>query len=343
MRKGPTGDGAAPEIDITVLGRLTQIGKGGQGRVHTTDAVRINREWPVVFKEYEPSVLAQLDVGQLRRMVAFVPQLDAETGRWLCERAAWPAALVTRGPAVCGFLMRRIPEDFEFAPSGAVRRPAGFQFLLNPDDYLARIAVPIDDEGRLRLLADLAGTLTRLHRLGVVVGDLSPNNLLFHLGDQPRCFFIDCDAMRLRGGSVLDQTETPDWEVPRAGGEPLATPATDAYKFGLLAVRLFARDQSSRDPSVLSAVSTELAQLARRSLAVDPADRPSPAEWMAALAAATAVCDGGAPGPAPVASSRPAPATSAATATGKPVPGVGTVLVTLALIVFVVYLCSEYW
>ncbi|MFG1901458.1 hypothetical protein [Micromonospora carbonacea] len=330
-------DGSTPEIDIALLGPLTEIGKGGQGRVHRTDAVRINQEWPVVFKEYEPAVLAQLDVGQLRRMVAFVPRLDADTGRWLCERTAWPAALVTRGSAVCGFLMRRIPEEFEFAlshGSGVVTRPAGFQFLLNPDDYLARIAVPIDDRSRLALLADLARTLTRLHGLGVVVGDLSPNNLLFRLGDRPGSFFIDCDAMRLAGGSVLDQTETPDWEVPQGTGEPLATLATDAYKFGLLAVRLFARDQVSRDPSVLSALSPELAALAARCLTAAPAARPTPADWIPVLEAATDATGAGIPQRVTAGTTPPGPA-------GEPARM--AVLVVLVLIVVLVYVITVVW
>ncbi|PPA57284.1 hypothetical protein [Micromonospora chalcea] len=284
-------DALAPQFDVRSLGALTQLGKGGQGCVYAIDGLRINKEWPVVYKEYDPVVCPRLDVAQLRRMVSFVPTLDPATGRWLCEQCAWPAALVTSGPVVRGLLMRRIPADFEIglpAGGGTVRRPAGFQFLLNSDSYLARMAIPVDDRGRLLLLADLARSLSRLHRLGVVVGDLSPNNLLFCLGNRPRCFFIDCDAMRLAGGSVLPQTETPDWEVPLPGGEPLATPATDAYKFGLLAVRLFARDQSSRDPSVLAAVSDDLADLAEASMSVIPARRPAPQDWITALTSVAA-------------------------------------------------------
>ncbi|SBT46186.1 hypothetical protein [Micromonospora auratinigra] len=284
-------DALAPQFDVRSLGELTQLGKGGQGCVYAVDGFRINQQWPVVYKEYDPVVRSRLDVAQLRRMVSFVPTLDPATGRWLCEQSAWPAALVTCGPVVCGLLMRRIPADFEIclpAGGGTVRRPAGFQFLLNSDTYLARMAIPVDDRGRLLLLADLARSLSRLHRLGAVVGDLSPNNLLFRLGDRPGCFFIDCDAMRLAGGSALPQTETPDWEVPLPDGEPLATPATDAYKFGLLAARLFARDQSSRDTSALAAVSDDLAHLAEASLSVVPVRRPTPQDWITALTSAAA-------------------------------------------------------
>ncbi|MFI2714187.1 hypothetical protein ACH495_29105 [Micromonospora sp. NPDC018662] len=332
-------DALTPQFDVRSLGDLTQLGKGGQGCVYAIEGLRINQEWPVVYKEYDPAVRAQLDVAQLRRMVSFVPGLDPATGRWLCEQSAWPAALVTRGSAVCGLLMRRIPAEFEIVlPSGggATRRPAGFQFLLNSDPYLARMAIPVDDRGRLLLLADLARSLSRLHGLGVVVGDLSPNNLLFRLGDQPCCFFIDCDAMRLSGSSVLPQTETPDWEVPIPGGEPLATPATDAYKFGLLAIRLFARDQTSRDPAVLAEVSDDLADLAEASLAVIPAQRPAPQDWIAALTT-VAAHDRLAGSPMPV---RVGPA---AVPAGSETSAVGRTLALLVLLgILIVYLVNRF-
>ena len=276
------------------LETLTELGKGGQGRVWAVrDDIRINKEWVVAYKEYDVGVLSGLNVDQLRRMVAFVPSLPAETGRWLCEQTAWPALVVCEASRVRGFLMRRIPPDFELhlPPQNGISRikPAGLQFLLNPDDYLDKIKVSVDDRRRLLLLAALAETLDRLHQLAIVVGDLSPNNLLFQFGVEPRCFFIDCDAMRLSGCSVLRQTETPDWEVP--AGEELATTRSDAYKFGLLAIRLFARDQISRDPDVLAPVSAELAGLARRSLSKDPWARPGPAEWLPELRAAVMRCD----------------------------------------------------
>ncbi|WP_229074269.1 hypothetical protein [Actinoplanes sp. DH11] len=282
-----------PEIEKPVLGALRRLGDGGQGSVWATDSIKINGSWPGVYKEYDAAVLPRLDIAQLRRMVSFVPSLPMDRGRWLCEQTAWPAALVREHGAVRGFLMRRIPPEFETSlpqrSGAAVRRPAGFQYLLNHEDYLRRIAVRIDDRTRLLLLADLAETLAELHRLGIAVGDLSPNNLLFHLAPgPPRSFFIDCDAMRLAGSSVLPQAETTAWEVP--AGEELGTAASDAYKFGLVAIRLFAGDQDSRDHTVLGPASGELAAMALRSQSPDPAARPAPGAWAPLLrTAATSV------------------------------------------------------
>jgi hypothetical protein len=139
----------------------------------------------------------------------------------------------------------------------------------------------------LELLHDTARALELFHRLGVVVGDLSPNNLLFTRDRRPRCFFLDCDGMRLRGASVLRAAETVDWQAPPGEGSA-ATPATDSYKFGLLCIRLFAGDQSTRDPAALDRAGGRLRALAERALAADPRRRPGMGQWSFALAAAAA-------------------------------------------------------
>ncbi|MGW5560907.1 hypothetical protein ACWER9_27250 [Micromonospora sp. NPDC003944] len=216
-------------------------------------------------------------------MVAFVPELDGGSGRWLCENTAWPAALVVNSGQVSGFLMRRIPDRFRmpWGENGA-DVPAALQYLLNPQTYLNRKGVHLDEGTRLRLLEVIADVMARLHSLDVVVGDLSPNNLLVDIGD-PGCFFIDCDAMRLHGQDVLEQVETPEWSIPARGREPIATTASDSYKFGLLAIRLFVQDQMGQDASVLAGVSSDLGVLARRSLDGNSTRRPSMGDWLSAL------------------------------------------------------------
>ena len=275
-----------PQVDRTRLRDLRRVGDGGQGVVYATDAVKINGAWKVAYKEYLPTTA--FDPSALREMVAFVPGLDRHNGEWLCDATAWPAALVIRSGRPAGFLMRQVPDRFyrSWGDNGA-RVPAAMQYLLNPQPYLDRKEIRLDDAARLRLLVSIADTMTRLHSLGVVVGDLSPNNLLVDLASTD-CFFIDCDAMRLHGQDVLHQVETPEWEVPRPGVEPIATRASDAYKFGLLAVRLFAQDQMGKNLAALRRTSPQLGALAERSLGADSTARPTPAEWIPALRAALA-------------------------------------------------------
>ncbi|MFJ5882402.1 hypothetical protein [Kitasatospora cineracea] len=315
-----TAPGGSVDRAALVLDR--RLGQGGQGVVHAVANRRINRAaadggWDVVYKEYAPELLAALDTAALTAMVDLLGGLDGDEGRWLCEKTAWPAAVVRRAGEVSGFLMRSAPDRFRFdfrslrGPSGGTRRLANLEFLLNDDAYVAGIGLTVSERDRLLLLADLAGTLERLHRLGIAVGDLSPKNLLFAADGRPGCFLIDCDAMRLRGASVLPQAETPDWALPP--GEEKATPAGDAHKLALLAVRLIARDQGSTDPAALAALSPDLGDLARRGLDPDPQRRPAPGEWAehlqaAAETASTTPATAPDPAPAPVPAPGPKPA-----------------------------------
>jgi hypothetical protein len=92
--------GRPPVVDhrTLVLGR--RLGQGGQGTVHLVTNRRVSTSqgggWDAVYKEYAPTVLPQLDVPVLEQLVALPLGLTAAQGRWLCERAAWPAAVVRR-------------------------------------------------------------------------------------------------------------------------------------------------------------------------------------------------------------------------------------------------------
>jgi hypothetical protein len=279
-----------PRMDISSLGLGPELGSGGQGKVTAVDGLLINGQWPAVLKTYSPEAARDLDGAVLEAMVGFPSQLSPTDAGWLHDNAAWPAVVVESWGRPCGFLMRAVPQEYHFGfqtrTKGVQRRLADVAFLLNSDDYVGGSGLSLSDRDRLGLLSSLAAALCRLHAMQVVVGDLSPKNLLFSLAVDPSCFLIDCDAAQIAGQTVLKQVETPDWEVPP--GEPTATTAADAYKFALLAVRLFARDQSSRDPAALAAVSPELGRLAEASLYRGAHYRPGPAEWIPALGAATA-------------------------------------------------------
>lgn len=258
-----------------------RLGSGGQGTVHQVLNRQINDRWPVAYKEYNATARETMDIDALRAMVELIPVLPGSTAEWLCTVAAWPAALVEREGQISGFLMRAVPDEYYFDyrgfDGGVTRKLATAEFLLNNDSYAGSIGLYVNERERLRLLADLAMKLSRLHALGIAVGDMSPKNLLFTAGSEPSCFLIDCDTMRINGRGVLPQAETPDWQVP--AGEEKGTPSSDAYKLALLAVRLFARDQTSRDPGVLPAAEPKLAELARAAIHGQADDRPAPAEW----------------------------------------------------------------
>lgn len=268
-------------IELAELGARKEIGDGGQGKVYSVP-YQLDGS-PVVYKEYRRDVLERVDVRVLERLVD--TRLEQLRG---C--AAWPLALVEDQGRVTGFLMPEAPPDYRvqlrLLQGRMEARLAEVQHLLNDDQMLSSRATPIHDRWRLEFLRDTARTLTALHAAGIVVGDLSPRNLLFSFTTTPACYFIDCDAMQIDGETVLEQVETAGWEVP--AGEQRATAAADAYKFALLAVRLFAGDQDHRDPGVLDRVSRQLRELASAGLATQPMLRPAPAVWLPALEAAMA-------------------------------------------------------
>lgn len=326
--------------DRTTLTLGQRLGQGGQGTVHEVLNRKINGQWDVAFKEYDPSVLSELDVDALTAMTDLIGRLPGWDAAWLCDKTAWPAELVEADGAVTGFLMRAVPYRFSFdlrTLSGTVRKLTTMEFLLNHDAYVGQIGLQVSDRDRLLVLADLADTLARLHSMDIVVGDLSPKNLLFTTGATPECFLIDCDAMRLGGVEALPQVETPDWQIPT--DEPKGTPQSDAYKFALLTVRVFARDQSSVDLARLGAISPALADLASAGLYQAPALRPDPGQWSARLreaasSASTLPAVAPLPPPPPVippqVTSGPAPSSGQALKIGL---GVGAGLLGLAFIV----------
>ncbi|MEY9862791.1 putative membrane protein YgcG [Catenulispora sp. GAS73] len=283
-----------------------RLGRGGQGTVYPVANRKINEAvnggWEVVYKEYNAATLALLDADALRGMVDLLGDLDADDARWLCDKTAWPVAVVEQAGQVRGFLMRAVPDRFRFSMRSLAGTTSSktvltnLEFLLNDEAYIAGIGLAVSPRDRLDLLADLAATLDRLHRMGIAVGDMSPRNLLFRAGKDAGFFLIDCDAMRLHGVSALPQVETPDWQAP--AGEEKATGATDVYKFGLVAVRVAAGDQATTDPARLAAMGGGLGDLARSSLDADASQRPATAgQWIGELKAAARTAQVVAPTP----------------------------------------------
>ncbi|RLK59047.1 hypothetical protein [Actinokineospora cianjurensis] len=274
-----------PEVDARALGRLRLLGTGGQGKV-----LRLldHADGPdaVVYKEYSPRVVDDVDVDALRDFVGFAHELAPGVRAKLLATTAWPEAVVRKDGVVVGFLMRKAPAAYtttmRFGEQTSTEL-ALVQFLLNPPEYLAARGLRLSPRFRYEFLHDTATALDLLHGLGISVGDLSPNNMLFSLTARPRGYFLDCDAMRLAGESVLPQVETPDWRISDVGPEELATPDSDTYKLGLLAVRLFANDQQSSDPR---RVPVRLRAKVTASLRRDPDRRPSARSWVDALASA---------------------------------------------------------
>jgi serine/threonine protein kinase len=281
------------KVDLSQVGILDKLGQGGQGIVYRAPSVRSTYAKSMVYKAYKPATLASLDVGALEALPQFLEALPYADGARLINLAAWPCAVVADGGKTAGFLMPSIPEEFfteiwtnKPTPSTVL---AEFQHLLNDPQILAMRfrGSAISDRQRLELLHQLALGLAFLHERGVVVGDISPKNVLYSLSPIPAIYFIDCDAMRVKGVSLSNQVETPGWAVPR--GEEKATVYSDRYKLGLMALRLLVGDQDTKDVRRLPGyVPQELRGVITHTLSSEPQDRPELLAWDAALTNAAA-------------------------------------------------------
>lgn len=280
-------------IDRGRIGVLEKIGQGGQGVVYRAPNVSCPYSKSMVFKEYhdgragQRNVLRSLNPAALQAMLEFLEGLPADECAKLIGIAAWPCGIVEDKGILRGFVMPSIPDQFFIDLStakGSSRVVAEIQHLLNDPQVLAtRFAGRvITDREKYRLLHRVASALAFFHGHNVCVGDMSPKNLLFSLSGSPSVYFVDCDAMRVEGISLAPQLETPGWEVP--AGEERATPESDRYKFGLLALRLLLGDQEVRDPRHLpSSTPAEVRRVITDTLKQPPDGRPSLVSWESVL------------------------------------------------------------
>jgi hypothetical protein len=144
--------------------------------------------------------------------------------------------------------------------------------------------VRLDTARRAEVAERVSAGLAFLHRHGIAASDIAPNNLLVAFEGATAVCFIDCDSMALRGRSALPSVQTGDWEVPASFAESPDTRAADAYKLGLVILRLFARSHDTRAPEAhLRHVPVELRDLMYRSLGAAAMNRPTAAEWQRAV------------------------------------------------------------
>lgn len=295
-----------PRIGVADLGALTPVGRaGGQGRVYRP--ARALGAVPVVVKLYRHAPAPEA-VDVLGDMIAFSHQLPDPSRARLHRLTAWPLAIVTDAhDAPAGIVMRDLTARFTvpfIMPSG--RRSdvlLSLEHLLGDDGYLSArgLDVALGTVLRLRVAERVCQALAFLHANGIVVGDIAPNNLLVsfgHLG--PPVTFIDCDSMVFRGARALPGVETIDWQLPGAWFEPAGTRAADAYKLGLIVLRLLARSHDAREVAPHRRhIPVELREPLTRALGPDRGLRPAPADWQRTLAAlgATPGVDALYPGP----------------------------------------------
>ncbi|MFD7262332.1 hypothetical protein [Streptomyces sp. NPDC059874] len=272
------------DVELSSLPLLDKIGDGGQGEVHT-----VSGRPGVLYKSYrEPH---RVDGEALAGLVSVRLRLGvAERAGW-DESAAWPLSRVVNGGRVTGFLMHDAPASMRWTTCAGSSKLTELAFLLRPAKPAWQGVLQPTPGERLAVVVALAELLDRLHRTGLVFGDLSQANVLWTVRPAPAVHLLDCDGARLTGsGPVLAQADTPDWNDPLAP-PGLVSVDSDRYKAALAIGRILAQDAYTAPggPFVpLPGVLDERRENAVRALygkAAGPyGTRPDLGQWRVALA-----------------------------------------------------------
>jgi serine/threonine protein kinase len=310
------------EIARSSIGRLEQIARGGQGRIYRAPQVHLpSVHSPLVFKEYKPQ-LALAHGPAIRHalgtMVAIRARADEAVRIRIDARSMWPLAVVVEREIGVGLIMRELSDEFfttiRYSTGTVERVVREIQLYTQSKARIkARGLSPLDAENRLYLLFKIASHLSFLHdSLNIVVGDISGKNIAFSPGAGGprgmRAVFIDTDSFR-NGDSVppMAQPNTPDWEAPEVldfsqraramvqtesnkyeiarlrSRARVQHKESDAYKFGLLTLRLFHQGEDASLVRVSDSAAAQLlkhlgprrASVLMRTLDPLPQNRPS--------------------------------------------------------------------
>lgn len=270
------------EVALEAVGLTKELARGGLGAIREVRPRPGLGDKQMVFKRFHDP--RGVDWEALRAMVGWRRSLSRSDQSRVDRHLTWPLAVVVGDDGPVGFLMYRVPPDFEASirtPSGgrrAVLREAQYLIADSPRARRLGITEPSDAQ-RLELLWRLADTIAFLHDRRIVVGDLSSRNVLWSEVDA-RIVLVDCDSMVLGGvGSPHPPAATVDWDDP-ALAHPAAS--SDIYKLGLFAVRTLARRFQTRSPDdARAALDSTARMLIERSLSSDPDLRPSARAWAA--------------------------------------------------------------
>jgi len=275
------------EQDLGNLGAV--LGSGGQAVVYDVPQLALPcAPHRLVYKRYRPGFAPRTHTAN--SLIMLRELLDDQQRQRLDTVTAWPLRVVTGAQGVCGVVLPRIPDSFfqdVTLPSGrADMMVREVQHLFVDPDRCRRIGMAVPTwEQRLEICRDLSAALTFLHGPGidVVFGDINAKNQLFRLGAEPTVMFVDCDAVRIRGGVTgSPQLNAPDWTPPE--GPRALSRHTDQYKLGLFVLRCLtpgSQGSTRTNPADAAAVlDARGIALLTAALTGPSAGRPSADDWL---------------------------------------------------------------
>ncbi|ROZ50162.1 hypothetical protein EEB13_10120 [Rhodococcus sp. WS3] len=256
-------------IDASTLGTLTEIGRGGQGKLYLAPNLVIGSDkGPLVYKKYSAKIRAesgQVIGHSLPGLIDYPRSLSDADQVKLMRWSVWPKALVVENGNALGLAMKLIPPTFEFmvnlscGPSPCLYSA---DFLFGSVDSQKSVGAPTPDTMEKALfVVQLMLAMKHFHTNDLVIGDFSPRNIVVSnpekvpastKGGRFHPKFLDVDSFRLAGESApIAQPDTPLWFAPEKqitrdelkrmikGGK---TPAETAHLRARLAIQNKASD-----------------------------------------------------------------------------------------------------
>ena len=265
--------------DVLGVGELSigrRLGTGGQGVVYEL----VGRLQGFVYKQYRRF----RSFVELADLVRFPSGLPGRTQTWLCERTAWPVAVVANDGHACGVVMPAASSRF-YGPTAAGPRLRELQYLLYPPKPFWADMQLLGPAGRIAVARQMAMLVSCLHAHGLLVGDMSMMNVLWSPAPT-RILLLDCDGIRPSSlAATRTLIHTIDWDdpIPSTGLD------SDNYKLALLVGRVLAQSATVRpgqDLRLLPGLPFEMAvdvSVTFAEAAGPAGTRPDAARWLQAL------------------------------------------------------------
>ncbi|MFC4145119.1 hypothetical protein ACFO0M_02515 [Micromonospora mangrovi] len=150
------------------------------------------RQQRYLYKRFREEHRTAVDEAALVRLVRWRRALSPASRTELDQLAAWPRHVVYTDTGQLGGVLMPAAGPRYFRPVRDGRRtPRGlYELIGSPNRPGAPLAV------RVSVLGRLIKVVRWLHRQGVVVNDLQPDNLLYHCAESGAAVYaVDCDSM----------------------------------------------------------------------------------------------------------------------------------------------------
>jgi serine/threonine protein kinase len=245
---------ALPVIDIRELSRLQSdpLASGGRGEVHPVYlGKQIGPGVPpgrYLIKVYRKDLIEKRR-KQMHEHLDFIDGKLENRSSYFSSRLARPLCIVNKNSNFLGFLMKELKSGSSYElhhdDGTTSTRLQELNVFLNSESERTRLGVPsLADRTRLRLMDDFLKTVSELHKMGLIVGDLSGKNLVLNFKptakNANRVVFLDVDSFRLSSKPhPLGPESTLNWRAPESEINPKSqsTKASDVYKSALVVKR----------------------------------------------------------------------------------------------------------